>query len=61
MIARNPDVPRTADKRLIPPGCCTWCGHPPHRGPCDKKRRIHDAAGKVAEETCDCKQREIRS
>lgn len=33
-----------AQPRYVPPGSCTWCGHPPHTEACRKKvrRAKHD-------------------
>lgn len=36
--------------RYIPPGSCTWCGHPPHDKPCTQAIRT----GKASSTPCPC-------
>lgn len=40
------------DKRFIPPGSCTWCGHKPHDKPC--RSSIRTTAGSTK---CPCSRR----
>lgn len=39
-----------AEPRYIPPGSCTWCGHPPHTDTCTKTIRT----GKATSADCPC-------
>lgn len=39
-----------AEKRYIPPGSCTWCGHKPHDTDCTQNIRT----GKGSSSTCPC-------
>lgn len=39
-----------AEPRYIPPGSCTWCGHPPHTDAFPKTIR----AGKNTTSPCPC-------
>lgn len=40
----------TAEPRYVPPGSCTWCGHPPHGETCGKPIRT----GRGQQEPCPC-------
>lgn len=42
------------ERPLIPPGACTWCGHPPHPNGCGRQIQVDVRDRKPVLNNCPC-------